>query len=397
MQSPPSVHQVLLGVEEAIAQGGELFTVGELLHRAQINGFPVEAHTVPAQRFELYPLAALKRRGGLGAAVKGRYAGGLQGSIGEGKGAGGLLGPGGDVVGHIPIHLDHTVGGVEVGPRTPRHQNGGDAMLLIEFPDALQEGGNGLHIPVNDLLHQRIPHHEVGGAGILVHEKEGGTSLQALHHIGRLGGAAASVLGGEVNGVLAVGQVVDEEGDVGVTDAPPILRPDFYRSRIGDDIFPAISGNMGVDPQLQSLEQGGFSVIAPAHNKGNTPLDTHTGERTPVGQIERYLQLGWRLEGNGVLEGERGDAGGPGQNTAVGHKSTQSQLGQHGADILLVLCQIGHSLELPGIQIAVEEGGGSATGQQFKEYFLQFPGVDGPAIGGESHLQSEHYIAVFGV
>ena len=78
-------------------------------------------------------------------------------------------------------------------------------MVLIELPDPVKKGGDGFHIPVDDPLHQLVPDHEVGGAGVLVDEQQGGPSLQSLHHVGRLGGAAAGILRGKGCSVFSVG------------------------------------------------------------------------------------------------------------------------------------------------------------------------------------------------
>ena len=44
-------------------------------------------------------------------------------------------------------------------------------MGVIQFPGPLDKRRDGLHIPVDDPLHQFVPDHEVGGAGILVDQE----------------------------------------------------------------------------------------------------------------------------------------------------------------------------------------------------------------------------------
>ncbi len=117
----------------------------------------------------------------------------------------------------------------------------------------------------------------------------------------------------------------------------------------------------------------------------------------PVGQLQGDGQLLGGAEGHGLLHGQGGDAGGPGQDAAVGHKGAQAQGGQLPADILLVLCQVSRFLEALSVQIAVEQGLLHAPGQQVEEDLLQLPGVDGPPVGGEAHLQPQQQIAVLRV
>ena len=215
----------------------------------------------------------------------GVFSGG-QGVRTQGESGGLLFGQVGDVPGDIAVHLDDVVRRVEIGPGAARHQNGGQAPAVIQLPHPVQEGGDRLHVPADDPLHQLVPDHKVGGAGVLVHKQHPGPGLQSLHHVGRLRGAAAGVLGGESGGVLAVGQAPDEHRDVGVHDAPPVLRPDLHGRGIGDDILPAIPGDVVIHPQLQGFQQGGLAVIAPAHDEGHPPGDAHAGEFAPVGQVQ---------------------------------------------------------------------------------------------------------------
>ena len=235
---------------------------------------------------------------------------------------------------------------MKVSPGAASHQDGGDALVPVQGLYPVNEGGDGLHVPVDDPLHQGVPDHEIGGAGILVNEKQGGAGLHALHHIGRLGGAAAGVFRGKGRGVLAVGQVADPLGNVCASDASAILSPDFHGSVFGDHILPAVPGDVVVDPQLQRLQQGGLAVVAASHNQGDARWNAHAGDLSPVGQVQGDRQFRRRLEGHAVLHGTGGDAGGPGQNASVGHKGTQAHLGQGVPNVLLILRQIRHGLQL---------------------------------------------------
>ena len=89
----------------------------------------------------------------------------------------------------------------------------------------------------------------------------------------------------KVGGVSAAGQVVDEEGNVCVRYLAAILRPDFHGAAVGDDVLPAIPGNVVVDTPLQGFQQGGLAVISPAGNQRDSPADTHTPDRPPMGKL----------------------------------------------------------------------------------------------------------------
>ena len=116
-----------------------------------------------------------------------------------------------------------------------------------------------------------------------------------------------------------------------------------------------------------------------------------------MGQLQGDRELSGGAEGDGLLHGQGGDTGGPGQDAAVGHKGAQAQGGQLPADILLVLRQVSRFLEALSVQIAVEQGLLHAPGQQVEEDLLQLPGIDGAAVGGEAHLQPQQQIAVLRV
>ena len=140
---------------------------------------------------------------------------------------------------------------MKVGTGTASHYDGGDAICLIEFSNAIDKRGNGFHIPVNDTLHQLIANHKIRRAGIFVDEKQGGVGFQALYYIGGLRSAAAGIFCHESVGIFTIRQVVDKHGDVRLVDAAPIFGTDFHCRMIGDDIFPAISSDMRIDSHLQ--------------------------------------------------------------------------------------------------------------------------------------------------
>ena len=143
---------------------------------------------------------------------------------------------------------------MEVGPTAAYHQNQGNPSLLPEVQSPLQKGGDGLLLPGDHRLHQLVPNHEIGGGGVLVHQKKAAARLQRLGDVGGLGGTAAGVQGGKMGGVPAAGQVVDEQRDVRVRHLTAILRADFHCGAVGENILPAVPGNVVVNAALQRLQ-----------------------------------------------------------------------------------------------------------------------------------------------
>ena len=87
-------------------------------------------------------------------------------------------------------------------------------------------------------------------------------------------------------------------------------------------------------------------MVAASHNQGDARWNAHAGDLSPVGQVQGDRQFRRRLEGHAVLHGTGRDAGGPGQNASVGHKGAQAHLGQGVPNVLLILRQIRHGLQL---------------------------------------------------
>lgn len=140
---------------------------------------------------------------------------------------------------------------MEIGSAASGHQDRGDAEAVVEFPHPVNEGDDGLAVPVDDPLHQLVPDHEIGGAGVLVNEENFASRLHGFHHIGGLGSAAAGVLRGEAGGISAVWQVADKHGDIHCGNASAVFSTKFYGGVIGNYILPPIPGDVIVDAKLQ--------------------------------------------------------------------------------------------------------------------------------------------------
>ncbi len=226
-----------------------------------------------------------------------------------------------DVPGVVGIHLHNLVRDVEIGSAASHHQNQGHPSFMPQIQRPFQERGNGLLVPGDYRLHQLVPHHEVGGGGVLVHEQHPAPCLQGLGDVGRLGSAAAGVQGGEFRGVPPAGQMVDKQGYVGVRHLTAVLCPDLHGGGVGDDVLPTVPGNVVVDAPLQGFQQGGFSVIAPSGDESDPPAHPHAPDRAPVGQLQGHRHGLRGLEGHGVFHGPIGHTALPGQDGPVRHES----------------------------------------------------------------------------
>ena len=83
------------------------------------------------------------------------------------------------------------------------------------------------------MLHKGIADHKVGGRSVLIYEKQMGTCLHALHNSGSLGGTSAGVRGGEAAGVLFIGKVIDEHGNIHILYKTSVLGAPIHRSVLG--------------------------------------------------------------------------------------------------------------------------------------------------------------------
>lgn len=100
-------------------------------------------------------------------------------------------------------------------------------------------------------LHQFVPYHEIGGAGVFIDQQQRGSGFDGFHHVGCLGGAAAGVFGVKAAGIPAAGQIVDEKRDIRVVDTASVLCADLHGGVVGDDVFPPIPFDMVVYAQFQ--------------------------------------------------------------------------------------------------------------------------------------------------
>ena len=246
---------------------------------------------------------------------------------------------------------------------------------------------------MDDPLHQLVPDHEVRRAGILVDQQKRRACLNALHHVRCLGGAPAGILGTESHRVLAVGEVVDEHGDIRLLDAPPVLGTDLHRRIVRDHILSPVSRDMVIDAQLQRFQKGGFPVVSASHDKGDPFFDPHARDLSSVGQFHSHLQFFRRAELHTSLHRSWGDPGLSRQDAAIRHKSTQSHLGQHLADIVLVFRQVDDGAQALRVHIFIEQGMFHTLRHEIEKDLFQFPGVYGPAICRETDLHPEHHVA----
>ena len=278
---------------------------------------------------------------------------------------------------------------MKIGAAAAHHQNGGNAALLVKIPGPLQKRRDGLFFPGDDLLHQLVPDHKVGGRSVLINEKYPAARTDSFYYISRLGRAAAGIQRGKGSRIFSAGQVVDKQGNVRVCDLPAFLRPQLQRAVICDDQLPAIPVHMVVHAPLQRLQKGGFAVIAAACDEGNAFGNAHARHCTPMGQGQGHLQRFRRLKRHCLLHGQVGYPALPGQDRAVGHKRHQVSIFQFLPDGCLILGQEIHLFHFLFRQIPVNQRLLHTFGQKIKENLLQFTRIDGSAVGRETHLEPQ--------
>ena len=86
----------------------------------------------------------------------------------DGEGGCLFFGKGRDIFGQIAFHLDNAARLMEIRAGTAGHQDGGDAIIPIEFLYPVDKGRNRFRLWMDDTLHQFVTDHKVGGAGIFV-------------------------------------------------------------------------------------------------------------------------------------------------------------------------------------------------------------------------------------
>ena len=269
-----------------------------------------------------------------------------------------------------------------------RHQNGGRARLLVQPARPLQKRRDGLLLAADDLLHELVAHHEVRSGSIFVDEEQAAARLHALYHACRLRGAAARILRGERRGVLAVGQVVDEERYVHVADAAAVLGAQLHRRVVGQHELAPVARDVVVHAALQRFEQGGLPVVAAAHDERDAARHRHARDAARVRQVEGALQLGGRGEGDGPRQRLVGHAASPRQDGPVRNERHQPLLAQPRPQRLLVFGQVHGGLHLPCVQAVVEQGALHAHGQEVEQDALQLARVDGAPERGEPHMEA---------
>ena len=79
----------------------------------------------------------------------------------------------------------------------------------------------------------------------------------------------------------------DKRRDVRAGNAPPILRADPDRRRIGHDKLPAIARNVRIDAERYRIEDRRFAVIPASHNERDALPDQHAADLPAVRQAER--------------------------------------------------------------------------------------------------------------
>ena len=272
-------------------------------------------------------------------------------------------------------------------PEPPRDQDGRHPTLRVEGAHAVHERGDGLAFARNHGPHPLVPHHEVGGARVLVEQEHRRLCLDGLHSGGRLGRGAGGVGRAEVAGVRAGGQVVDERRDVRVAHGPAVLRAHGHGARQGDHAFAAVARHVAVDPALKGLQQCGLAVVAAAHDHRDALRHAHAAHGGAVLELQLHPQPRRGLERHRPA-GERlvPVTGGAGQHGAVGHERHEAALGQLRAQVLGI--QVGGHvrLERGGFQVLPAQRALDDARQHLREQPVRGVALDAPPCGGQRDL-----------
>ncbi len=249
------------------------------------------------------------------------------------------------IPGNVLVHLDDPVRHPEEITGTAGNQHRGDP-LRTQSTHPAQIRDDRLLLRGHDPLHQTVPHHEIGGTGVFVHEQAPGSGCDGFHTGRRLGGAAAGILGGKVRRGFPIRQTADEETDVIPVHTPSVLGPDLYGSPVGDDELPSVSGNMIVDAPFQCIQQGGLAVVAASDDQRDARRNAHARDGAPVGQFENDPVLLRGAKRHRILHRSLGNTALPGQHRTVGDEGHQSRAAHLIPERFLVVRQIADGLQL---------------------------------------------------
>ena len=215
---------------------------------------------------------------------------------------------------------------MKIGAGTSRHQNRGDTVLFIQLPDTVDKRRDRLILAVYHPLHQLVADHKIGCTRILIDEERLCSRLHGLHHIGSLGGASTRILRAKGTRILSVRKIVDEHGNIHLFDASSVLRADLHRRIIGNDILPAVPGDMVVHAKFQRLKQCGFAVVSAADDECDSFLYSHALYLSRMRQHKAYLHGFRRRKLHGVLHRSAGHAGFTRQDGCIRHECHQPLL-----------------------------------------------------------------------
>ena len=167
---------------------------------------------------------------------------------------------------------------------------------------------------------------EAGAETFLIDEERLCSRLHGLHHIGSLGGASTRILRAKGTRILSVRKIVDEHGNIHLFDASSVLRADLHRRIIGNDILPAVPGDMVVHAKFQRLKQCGFAVVSAADDECDSFLYSHALYLSRMRQHKAYLHGFRRRKLHGVLHRSAGHAGFTRQDGCIRHECHQPLL-----------------------------------------------------------------------
>lgn len=205
-----------------------------------------------------------------------------------------------------------------------------------------------------------------------------------------MGSRAGGVEGGEGVGLLVVGEVINEGGDVNAGDVTAVFGTDFDGIGVADNEITAIARFMVVDATFEGGEEGGFAVEAATDDEGDTSGDAHAVDGAPVGEVEGYLEGFRGGEGDDAVTGEGAviDAGEAGEGAAIGDEGDKILVGEGVAEEIGIFVSIGELAEgFLGV-VGVVEGFGDDFGEVVDEHVGGLVAADAAALGGEANEEA---------
>ncbi len=168
---------------------------------------------------------------------------------------------------------------MEIRAGTSCDENRRDLKLFIQVTHAADKRCDRLFAVGHDALHQFIAYHESSWRTYPRRSERGSCRIRFLRLHWQPVRCFRWHPRSRMRSYHSFREIVDEEGDIDIADAAGVLGAELYSACIGDDIFPAVSGDVVVYTAFKRLQQGGLSVKAATDNQSNAKWNAHAGNQ----------------------------------------------------------------------------------------------------------------------